>query len=280
MAQSKPNLFRIAQTNAASLEEQLKEVQANMDPQAAQKLADFLSWFLAEARISINLPAAVLATFSRGGVYLNIHAWASEQETLSGRGAVECLRERLGTYFDRRLAFDTAFENGEKFVYAAVNAGGPGLSSRFDTFCVVLAPNGSCSPETAAYLPGDSLDCCFDESGAFSLELVSRMICPHPHCHCLAAVKLGQRATLTPRQSWPSVVLSDTDYIEVVLASAPGFNEVAEIRVHRRIYDDLWNLAFANFARKLSDAEKALVLDFTYLVAESREGKFRLEVVS
>lgn len=32
------------------------------------------------------------------------------------------------------------------------------------------------------------------------------------------------------------------------------------------------------FGRKLSNAEKALVLDFTYLVTESRRGSFRLEI--
>ncbi|MBF0531313.1 MAG: hypothetical protein HQK55_18995, partial [Deltaproteobacteria bacterium] len=94
------------------------------------------------------------------------------------------LEEKLGKYYDRRLAFDNAFEDGTRFRYGALNAGGVGLSL-FGDFCMVLNRSFMESLNDAVYLPDDSLVCCFNELHQFDVDAVRRKVCPHTHRHYL-----------------------------------------------------------------------------------------------
>ena len=279
MSPSKPNLFGIAKSNAGNIQQQFERKRSSFPTNAAKALDAFISWFNGKACVSINLRIAVLTIFSRTGTYLNIHAWASAQAKLSGRANEDCLRDRLGKFYNRRMAFDRTFESGDTFVYAAVNVGNAGLA-KFGSVCAVFGPKVPATPGKAAYLPGDSLICCFDASDKFSMDLLREKVGPHSHRQYLAANKLADEIVTTSQDSWASLVLSDSDYIEVVLPESPLFSSVSAIRIPRKEYDDLWDLAFANSAKKLGEAERALVSDFIHIIDKSKEGHFDLEIVA
>ena len=278
MNQAKPNLFDIARANAPRLEHRVEKIRSDLQPKDAQILSDFMDWFVGKARISINMPPAILAIFSRTGIYQNIHAWAEEKAKISDRQRDQCLQEKLGNNYDRRMAFDGTFKDGYRFVYAAVNTGGIG-TSKFGIFCAVLTDDLPSQTDEIAYIVDDSLSCCFAESGNLCLELLSDNISPHTHRHYLAALKHAQEVVLSQEDSWQSLIVSDACYIETILGKAPVFSSITEVRLRRENYDELWELAFANFGRKLSDADKALVLDFSHIIALSKQGSFILEVL-
>lgn len=252
MSTTKNDLFLLAHHNAARLEQLLKEICDNMEADAIQQLADFKIWFGINSRISLNLPPSVLASFSRTGRYINIHGWAREQEELSGRSSDLCLQEKLGVFYKRRIIFDNFFINGDKFVYAAVNAGGTGFSSKFGTFCSVFQAGFPSETDDVAYIADDSLSCCFDATNNFLFNRLSELIAPHSHRDSLAALKLHQQVVSSSPALWSYLVLSDDSYIEAILSESPAFSLVSEVRIKRKHYDELWDLAFANFGRKLS----------------------------
>jgi hypothetical protein len=118
------DLFAIAKGNANAVQTAFESVVAAMPPDQAVVVREFAAWVEAEALISINVKLFVIVEFLNGGRYQNTHEWAQEQARLSGRSAEDALRERLHRFYDKRVAFDRAFKNGELFRYGALNAGG------------------------------------------------------------------------------------------------------------------------------------------------------------
>ena len=70
----------------------------------------------------------VIGDLLNGRAYQNKHEWAHEQVGHSGRTPDEILRENLGSYYEKRIAFDNAFNDGVRFRYGALNAGNLGLT--------------------------------------------------------------------------------------------------------------------------------------------------------
>jgi hypothetical protein len=126
----------------------------------------FAAWVEAEALISINVKLFVIVELLNGGRYQNTFEWAQEQAVLSGRSVDDALRERLHKFYDKRVTFDRAFNNGEQFRYGALNGGGVGLPE-YDPYCVVLTRTFQRSLTDIAWLPGDSLKICFASDGSF-----------------------------------------------------------------------------------------------------------------
>ncbi|MBF0550361.1 MAG: hypothetical protein HQK60_07490 [Deltaproteobacteria bacterium] len=272
------NLFKIAQENAASLEAQLNQIMDKSSPATKLCLADFQNWVLDEAGISINMKAAVLSIFMTTEKHQNIHEWAAEQAELSLRPRQEILEEKLGKYYDRRLAFDNAFEDGTRFRYGALNAGGVGLSL-FGDFCMVLNRSFMESLNDAVYLPDDSLVCCFNELHQFDVEAVRRKVCPHTHRHYLVVIKHATVVQQTSREQWGRVILADGNYIEAIFTADIMPDHIAEVRVKKDKYDELFNLAFDDFGRKLDEAETAQVLHFVQILKVTRRRSISLEVL-
>ncbi|MBF0509857.1 MAG: hypothetical protein HQK57_13150 [Deltaproteobacteria bacterium] len=272
------NLFKIAQENAASLESQLKLIMDQSAPDTKLCLETFQNWFLDRAGISINMKAAVLSIFMVTGKHQNIHEWAVEQAELSGRTRQDILREKLGGYYDRRQAFDYAFDDGEGFRYGAFNAGGVGLSL-FGDFCIVLSRTFMEALDDAACLPDDSLECCFNKLRQFDEDLVRRKACPHTHRHYLAAIKHAAVVPQTTKEQWGGVILADGNYIEAIFMAKILPDHIAQVRVKQDKYDELFNMAFDAFGRKLHEAETAQVLHFVQILKETRKRSISIEVL-
>lgn len=279
MIPPKLNLFQIARENAKGLEKQLADAISRCDNNAQVTINEFTKWLFDKASVSINLPPYILAHFIQNRTYYNIHEWSREQEALSGRPREACLREKLGTYYDRRMLFDGAFQNGEQFRYGTLNAGGPGLVTKFGMFCIVLDKDFLDDIELA-YLKDDSLFACFNARGEVDWLKVGSIVAPHSHRHVLAAIKHFDVIPTTSDKEWARHILNDNSYIEAVFTEPFSREDIHKIRVMKDNYDELWNLAFSDFGMKLTGADKALVSDFTTIVKGNKQGLFVLEVLS
>jgi hypothetical protein len=188
------------------------------------------------------------------------------------------MRERLDRFYERRIASDSAFRDGEKFRYGALNAGGAGLVA-FAPYCVVLTRAFQESLREAACLPGDSLQICFAVDGSFDQTAAERSPSPHTHRHLMAARERADEIPLVDQREWPALVARPGRYFEVIFVGEVSLDVVDCVRVLKTEYERMWDLAFANFRRKLSDAERALVQDFVQLRRAVVDGRTQVEVL-
>jgi hypothetical protein len=213
-----------------------------------------------------------------GKKHQNIYEWADEQAALSSRPRGIILRERLREFYDRRITFDSALVDGESMRYGALNAGGVGATA-YAPYCLLLTRKFQESIEQLAFLPGDSLKLCFDASGIFDPALLERSATPNA-CRSFLVARERLKEVLTSEPAiWPSLVISDDRYFEAIFVADVSVEVVDVIRVSKMEYDRIWDLAFANFGRKLGDAERALVHDFVQLKRALLAQKVKLEVL-
>ena len=273
------DLFSIAKDNAAAVQTAFESTIAALPEKQARVMDEFASWVEAEALISINVKLYVIVEILAGRCYQNTHEWAREQSRLSGRNAEELLRERLREFYERRVAFDRACISGESFRYGALNAGGAGLVE-WDPYCAVLTRDFQTSLSDIALLPGDSLRICFGSDGSLNTGVIQSRAVPYTHRHWMVAKERANELHSTRRIDWAGLVLSPRRYFEVLFTDNVSLQAVHCVRVLKTEYDRKWEMAFANFAKELNEADRALVNDFVQLQRAVVDGKVELEVIA
>lgn len=264
------DLFEIARANALSLSEQFDNLKRNAEPCHAVKLLSFAKKVLDRGCISINMRPSVAAELLTDGRYLNMHQWAEEQSALCGRSVEQIMREKLGPYHDRRLAFESTFSRGQDLQYGALNIGGTG-TTHFGQFCVALSQSFPPVHDDVAYLKTDSLTGYVDGSGRMSETGLRKDVAPHSHRHCLAVLKHAADIPRCGEDEWANMMCSDHSYIEAIFVAEVSREFIQEIRLAADEYTRLWNLAFSDFTRELNEGEHALVHDFVVILRASAE---------
>jgi hypothetical protein len=94
----------------------------------------------------------------------------------------------------------------------------------------------------------------------------------------MVAVERATEVLPLDRREWPGLVASEGRYFEAVFIGDVSLGTVEYVCMLKAENDRMWELAFANFGRKLSDAERALAHDFVVLHRGVSEGKVRLKV--
>lgn len=273
------DLFAIATGNADAVLRAFDSAVASLPAGQASAVREFAAWVEAEALVSLNLRLFVLVDVLHGQPYQNIHEWAREQARLSGRSSDDALRERLGGFYDKRVTFDRGLKNGEQFRYGALNAGGVGLPE-YAPYCAVLTRAFRNSLRDVALLPGDSLKICIAPDGTLDEAVVRNRTTPHTHRHWMAATERAGEIPAAHKRGWPELVVAPGRYFEVIFLGEVSLDSFQCVRVLKTEYDRMCDLAFANFGRKLGDAERALVHDFIQLRRGTLNGKMQVEVIA
>ncbi len=276
------NLFLLAQTNAKNIVHKFDATLAEMPGHTANSVREFALWVQAESLISINIKLFILVDIINGGHYQNTYLWAQEQSRLSGRPPEELVQERLGDYYEKRVAFDRAFEKGDQFIYGALNAGGVGLTS-FAQYCVVLKRSFQSRVEElgeAVCLSGDSLKICFSEDGLFDHAAVATAVAPFSERHRLAAHACASEVSSVEKERWPVLMFSQTRYFEVIFVGQVSIDSIGCVRLTENEYHAKWDLCFRNFGAKRSEAERALIHDFIQLRRAELDGTVKLEILA
>ncbi len=274
------DLFAIATNNADYINKTFNETIASLSEPKAIEAKHFAQWVESKALISINLRLFVITEILNGIPYKNIHEWAQEQAVLSGRNKDEILRERLKGFYDKRMAFDQAFQKGECFRYGALNAGGFGLSN-YGLYCTVLTHNFHDTLNHSACFSGDSLEICFSKSSTFDPTVLIKSISPFSHRHWLATSQLIADIDAAQQNDWSQLLIS-TDfkqYFEIIFIGEVTVNDLKCVRVSTEEYQQKWELAFSNFGKSLTEPERAEVQDFVQLLRAVKDGKIQLETI-
>ena len=220
----------------------------------------------------------IAADFVQNNRYQNMYQAVAEASVLSGRNSDELLRERLGPYYAPRLAFDRAFDHGDRFRYGALNIGNAG-TRQYGLFCIVFRGDFPPPGEQVAYLKTDSLKGYVSAAGTLDEVALRRDAAGPAQRHILAAIKHAGDATRRADR-WPDMICGGDTYIEAIFVTEVTTATVAEVRVLERDYRDLWNLCFAAHGRTLSEEEKATAFDFLSLLRADRAGVIQIRVVS
>lgn len=113
MNQTRFDLFQIAQDNVSNLENQIKSFDAHCSNDQKKRLQEFFDWICDECFVTIFMNPYILVELINGNTYKNMYEWAKETELLSGRPKEDCLKEKLGNFYNKRTSFDCSFVEGE-----------------------------------------------------------------------------------------------------------------------------------------------------------------------
>jgi hypothetical protein len=277
------DLFRTAAENGARLDERAIALCEAMAAGAHACFASLAGRIDRDGRIAINMRQSVLLGFLRSATYQNIYEWARGRAKRSPKSEDEILRERLGPFYERRVAFDRAFEGGERFRYGALSIGGAGASA-YGSYCAVIADEAPRTRLSAAYLPSDSLATYVrpmaDGAGvAVNTSAIESDVAPHTHRQKLAAIKIHPAAQACDEGRWPALLCSATDYVEALFVGdlAPG--DLQCVRMTRSDYDLYFTYAFEDFRARLAEPDRVLVEGFASILDELDARGIALEVV-
>jgi hypothetical protein len=272
------DLFAIARANADAVHAAFESTVAGLPEAKAAAVREFAAWVEAEALISINDRLYIVVELLTGGRYQTVHEWAREEASLTGQAVEDILRQRLGSFYHRRVAFDGAFKDGETFHYGTLNAGGAGLP-KYGSYCLVLTRTFQSALPQVAYLPGDTLRVCFSADGQLDHTKVKALATPHSHRHEMVATRRAAGVVFTPKPDWPDLVIRPGQCFEAVFVGEVVLQGLDCVRVAKAEYDRMWALTFASCGAKPGDAERALMHDFRRLLIAKKDNKVNLEVV-
>jgi hypothetical protein len=272
------DLFDIALRNAMRLDERLARWMATMPSPAKDSLVAFVDVVRCGGRVAVNMRPWNVVDLIENNRHLNMYEAAEEAATLAGKQPDEILRNRLGDWYARRVAFDDCFLDGRCFRYGALNIGGLGATD-YGTFCIVMQ-RGFPSDGRVAYLKTDSLCGYTDAGGTVDVASLEVDVAPQTDCHVLAALKHAPDIESLEEGKWPSLLCSNDEYVEVIFVARIRCDVVEEVRVSRKELSIAEDLCFDAHRRKLRNEEKALASIYLNILRARRDGRIQLREVA
>jgi hypothetical protein len=272
------DLEQVAEANAPRLDADFQELLSVRSAEESSIIINFSQWVRDVCKITINVKLYVIFDLINNGRYLNMYEAADQYAQALGVARDEVLRSWLGAFYERRITFDRAFQDGEKFIYGALSASGGGLRE-YDPYCVQLIDQFYASAAALAFLPGDSIGICFSAGGEFNEAGTCAMITPHSHRHILAACKNWSDALSSAMPNWPQLMNTKANYIEALFIGNITLASIDRVQILKSEYDRMISLVLRTIGRKIESAEHTLVYCFRAVLLASRNHQINFEVV-
>ncbi len=222
-------LHRLAEAQRAGLQERL-EAAPNPVEEVARKVQT-------QARLSVNMKPSILRAVLKGERHLNMFEYAEREARETGRGVDEILRDRLGDWYTRRIAFEVEMGGGRNFHYHCLNVGGLG-AQRFGRLCVIDRRDPSDRPPEPVWIAWDSLghEEFWDGADGLDQRALAEWVAPCDEPGALAALKLAETPAGTG--PLPERICNNEDFIEGLCLEGLSHSEVGEIRSDEKFSDD------------------------------------------
>lgn len=272
------DLFIVAKANGQDLHARMQAVSSSLSLSERTSLKRFADRVRKDGHISINMRQSVLLSFLVSSAHQNIYEWAAARAVRSTKTQEEIMRQQLGTYYEKRTAFDGFFTDGDKLRYGALNVGGAG-ASHYGDFCTVVKSASAEHKFRVAYLRGDSLKTYMLPASRVDGTAVERDAAPHSHRHCIATIKHARDVVGTAETDWPTILCNSEDFIEAIFAGEFVANDIECVRMIRADHEALYEFAFEDFQTKLNKSEKIEIDNFILILDELVRCGIRLEVV-
>jgi hypothetical protein len=278
MVSCEMNLFSTANRNGAAIERRFHNELSLLTPEEADDLERFVDIVKQQGRVAINMRQMVLLNFLTFEKHHNIYEWAQLVASYSSMTVDDILREKLKAYYERRVAFDSFFHRGNEFHYGTLSLAGMGLTY-YGNFCSAFRDETFSTSVEIAYLRDDSLKTYVNAPDIVDSAAIERDATPHTHKHYLAGIKHAGGSYHIPETQWPSMLCSNTDFIEAVFVRSLTPDDLQEVRMLKSDYDLFFHYAFEEFREKLSEADRALVDGFVMILKHLRDRGVHLEVI-
>jgi hypothetical protein len=274
------NLFQLAGDNTARLQQQVDDLRRvhEGDHDATGRMDRFLEQIRAAGRIGVNMRLFVAASVFRDGAYLNRYEVAAKMAAASGRAPEEVLREGLGDYYEKRLAFDAAFEESRSFYYGALTIGGIG-ATKYGPVCFVARAEFAAQATRCCYVRADTLNHYIDASNTLRTDALMSDLAAPEHRHTLCLLKHAH-ALESCAEDWAAMLCSDTEYVEAVFMDKLGPEQAEDVRICKQEKQALQALIARHFIGNLDDTETSNLFDFQSLLAALGRRSVQLTEVS
>jgi hypothetical protein len=273
----KLNLFVIAAENVAVLNQDMGALLSKVSAAHRDSLVLYSERVRRDGRISVNMHQRVLSSFLSLQRHLNMHEWVASVSPFTSIPREEIFRQRLGEFYEPRIAFDSCFEDGQSFRYGALNIGGLGAWF-YGEYCILLREE--VSGRDVTYLRSDSLKAYVLPGLRIDESAIRRDAAPHAHRHCLAVLKHAKEVPLIAEDQWAGMLCSNNELIEAIFTVELTLDQVESIRMPRPDFEARYRLAFESFRDKtLSEQDRFIVTEFRTTLIRLKESKIPLEVV-
>ncbi|MEZ5404210.1 MAG: hypothetical protein R2729_31310 [Bryobacteraceae bacterium] len=259
------NLFDAARGNAVSLRQRLDDALVALPQPDRDALTAFRDHVQDQGRVGLNMRMSTAAEFLADSTHQNIYDFAAQQAKITGHTEDEVLRRKLGSWYDKRTAFDNACHDGRHFRYGALNAGGLG-ASYYGDWCAIVAETKwtACA---LVYLEADSLKT-YMLPGVPALDqaAIATAAAPSALKGTLAALKHAVALPGLPTNQWPQALCSSTEYIEAIFTGGLEPRELESMRVAKKTYEVYADFAYEFLAGGATDDERNLMALFGIVV--------------
>jgi hypothetical protein len=205
------------------------------------ELASFKA-FAAESAFSTNVVIEKIVAYAQTDGIVDTRAYCVLWAAGDRAAGLTRFKSLQGDKFDRRQAFEDLWRHGRSFLYGAVNGGGLGVED-FGPICLVLADVGAQTPVALGVFPEDSVGRYTSVRGTVDIERATSEATAWSDRAELAVLERAGAVAGAPPASWPPLLCSNDDYLEVALAGRLALTALAEARMSgelRELLDELW----------------------------------------
>jgi hypothetical protein len=248
------NFFSMCAENDPKLGERFQELLRGLGAAEVETLTRFAETVAAGGKIAVNMRPTVLQDLLASGRWFNIHEWAESIVSKSTKTKQVILQEKLQDFYERRIAFDRYFQQGESFRYGALNIGGLG-AERFGEFCVVLRQESMMTTTEVGYLQSDSLKTYVTDEGVDG-DTLAVGCSTDSGKHLLCALKHVEDLIGLAESRWPQMVCNPDEYVEVIFLGGLGADKLHAVRISRTLYELYYEYSYNEHREKLGELDR------------------------
>ena len=288
------NIFDMADENSDSLRSRYDSLRTRFQSQSNLPILDEFTELIKDSwTISVNVKQWDINSLLISGRYENVREVKRKdaerlqkyREELEEYRKLElpldkALEGHLKNYHVSRLIFESEFEDGEKFKYAALNIGGLG-AQKYGLYCVVFKRKQIKEYSTLVFAREDSLNKYVDYRHGVNVRQLAEDISNRECVHCMTALKHEGGIESTAVCDWPSMICCSQDYIEAITADDLPVAHIDSIRVSKKYFKPHFDLLYKHWLSEVSDdSEKYRLTVFKNMLELMDENKIRIEVLS
>jgi hypothetical protein len=291
VTETKLNIFELAENNSVHLEKEYQLLKERCDENKSSLLDDFAKKVQTGWKLSINMKDRELGGFLDAGEYISIRKLKEKQaDELIDLDAMdisekeseleESLRRHLKKYYQLRKIFDSAFANGEKYKYTALNIGGVGII-RYGSYCIIIDGEQTHNYKTMAFIKEDSADN-YVESQKLSIDKLAREISDKNYMHLLAALKHEAEVEIHAPGDWAGMICNNDSYIEAVTEDDIRSDHIKSVRIERGYFNSIYrDSLIKEFKREpMSEGELYRLAVIKHIFTELEKRGIELELIN
>jgi len=283
ISNAKLDLFEVANQNAKRIENNYKEIKKKYCVKDETTLEEFAGFVKKNWALSINLKQSEINGFLISGIYQNMYQVIEDDlKKLSLERGIniskeEVAKNRMGIFYEPRKIFENQFEDGERFIYAALNTGGIGLKKHGAEFCLIVHQKEVKKMSSCAFLKKEST--LYVHNGSLNIEQLKNDTASRKTIHLLTAIKNEKELPDTAAKNWPELVCNEKNYIEAITTDDISIEHINTVRISKKSEDIYFDYLYKGCISQLDKFEKDYLGDFRDMLKLLEKNGINKEII-